>query len=124
IFICEPTKLGLSTNFEIFDWKEIKTISFKEEFFGSKFTVVPTEGENITVGYIPKVQARKLYQCSKEAMEKQRKESQLRLSRPEVDQDMINLEYHPQERTLLPEEEPLLKEPDDELTIKLQRLKS
>lgn len=124
IFICEPTKLGLSTNFEIFDWSQIKTISFKEEFFGSKFTIVPSEGENITVGYIPKVQARKLYQCSKEAMEKHLQDSKLHESRPFSNQDMVNLEYHPQERSLLPEEEPVMKEPEDELTKKLQKLKA
>lgn len=126
IFLCEPTKLGLSTNFEIFDWQDVKTISFKEEFFGSKFTVVPMEGENLTVGYIPKVQARKLYQFSKEAMEQLQKEGRLqdKFQKPELDDDLINLEYHPREKALLPEEEPTLKQPEDELTQKLQRLKA
>src|SRR5690606_18512764 len=32
IFLCEATNLGLSTNFEIFNWADLKTITFKEEF--------------------------------------------------------------------------------------------
>ncbi|MGO3305836.1 MAG: PH domain-containing protein, partial [Sphingobacterium sp.] len=65
IFLCEFTKLGLATNFEIFTWENIKDIAFKEEIFGSKVTVIPFTGENLTVDYIPKVQARKLYQLIK-----------------------------------------------------------
>src|SRR5690606_39961929 len=70
IFLCEPANLGLSTNFEIFQWAELKIITFKEEFFGSKFTVVPVDKENLTDDYIPKVQARKLNKQDKEAIEK------------------------------------------------------
>ncbi|MCL7989290.1 PH domain-containing protein [Sphingobacterium sp. lm-10] len=69
IFLCEFAKLGLATNFEIFSWHDIKDISFKEEIFGSKVTVIPFTGENLTVDYIPKVQARKLYQLIKEALD-------------------------------------------------------
>ncbi|MCA5005610.1 PH domain-containing protein [Sphingobacterium bovistauri] len=69
IFLCEFTKLGLSTNFEIFDWKDIKDIAFKEEIFGSKVTVIPFTGENLSIDYIPKTQARRLYQLIKEVLE-------------------------------------------------------
>lgn len=69
IFLCEFTKLGLATNFEIFAWGDIKDIAFKEEIFGSKVTIIPTSDENLTIDYIPKVQARKLYQLIKEALE-------------------------------------------------------
>ncbi|TDS16176.1 PH domain-containing protein [Sphingobacterium paludis] len=69
IFLCEFTKLGLATNFEIFSWNDIKDIAFKEEIFGAKVTVIPPAGENLTIDYIPKVQARKLYQLIKEALE-------------------------------------------------------
>lgn len=69
IFLCEFTKLGLATNFEIFSWSDIKDIAFKEEIFGSKVTVIPQAGENLTIDYIPKVQARKLYQLIKESLE-------------------------------------------------------
>ncbi|MGN0002329.1 MAG: PH domain-containing protein [Sphingobacterium composti] len=69
IFLCEFTKLGLATNFEIFDWKDIKDIAFKEEIFGSKVTVIPFTGENLSIDYIPKTQARRLYQLIKEVLE-------------------------------------------------------
>lgn len=69
IFICSPAKLGFSTDFKPMDWKDIKTVSFKEALFGAKFTVIPLRGEQINLSYIPKVQARKLYKFSKEAME-------------------------------------------------------
>ncbi len=76
IFLCEFTKLGLATNFEIFSWKDIKDIAFKEEIFGSKVTVIPFTGENLSIDYIPKTQARKLYQLIKEALENVKIESE------------------------------------------------
>lgn len=76
LFLCEFTKLGLATNFEIFSWQDIKDIAFKEEIFGSKVTVIPFTGENLTIDYIPKVQARRLYQIIKDALENlQKKDS-------------------------------------------------
>ena len=69
IFLCEFTKLGLATNFEIFDWNDIKDIAFKEEIFGSKVTVIPFTGENLSIDYIPKTQARRLYQMIKDILE-------------------------------------------------------
>jgi len=129
IFLCEATNLGLSTNFEIFNWSDLKTITFKEEFFGSRFTIVPTDNENLTVDYIPKVQARKLYQLAKEAMEKQQSQTQIidKVSPiTESAEDRDTKEY--QNFTLLPEEEPIIKEEpiieeEDELTLRLKKLK-
>src|SRR5690606_1584924 len=128
IFLCEFSNLGLSTNFEIFDWVDLKTITFKEEFFGSKFTVVPVDNENLTVDYIPKIQARKLYQLAKEAMEKH----QSQLNSPSQAQPIIEAsddrpnDY--QSFKLQPEEEPTIKEEpvseEDELTQKLKKLKT
>ena len=69
IFLGEFTRLGLATNFEIFSWQDIKDIAFKEEIFGSKVTVIPFTGENLSIDYIPKIQARKLYQLIKDALE-------------------------------------------------------
>lgn len=74
IFLCEFTKLGLSNNFEIFVWKDIKDIAFKEEIFGSKVTVIPSTGENLSIDYIPKTQARKLFQLIKDALETSKEE--------------------------------------------------
>ncbi len=121
IFLCEFTKLGLATDFKILPWTSISDISFKEGILGSKFTIFPTEDEFIEVGYIPKSQARKLYQLSSEMLEKQ----QGRAGKEEqVDEDDTPF------RPLKPEEQPVLKtitpapEPEDELTLKLKKLKT
>lgn len=82
IFLCEFTKLGLATNFEIFDWKDIKDIAFKEEIFGSKVTVIPFTGENLSIDYIPKTQARRLYQLIKEVLEEIKSAPQKPESKP------------------------------------------
>lgn len=59
---CSPANLGLTTNFDIYFWKDVKEVSFKEELLGARFTLVPLSGENRTVDYLPKIQARKLFQ--------------------------------------------------------------
>jgi len=78
IFLGEFTKLGLATNFEIFSWQDIKDIAFKEEIFGSKVTVIPYTGENLTIDYIPKTQARKLYQLIKAALDNLQAQKQVK----------------------------------------------
>jgi len=72
IVFCIPENLGLTTNFITFTWAEVKEVSFREEFFGSKFITIPQRGENVAIDYIPKVQARKLYQFCNEQLEKHR----------------------------------------------------
>ncbi len=76
IIFCLPENLGLTTNFVTFTWEDIKEVSFKEEFFGAKFITIPQRGENIAIDYIPKVQARKLYQVCNEQIGKTRGLSQ------------------------------------------------
>src|SRR5690606_38515900 len=131
IFLCEATNLGLSTNFEILNWADLKTITFKEEFFGSKFTIVPIDNENLTVDYIPKTQARKLYQLAKEAMDKHQSQILTAEKAPILNsavEDENSVGY--QNFVLQPEEEPVIKEKplvieeEDELTLKLKKLKS
>src|SRR5690606_15254428 len=94
IFLCEFTRLGLATNFEIFSWQDIKDMAFKEEIFGSKVTVIPYTGENLTVDYIPKIQARKLYQLIKAALDS----SQQAIAKPA-------------DRQIITDTRPLYKEP-------------
>jgi hypothetical protein len=77
IFYCEPANFGITMNFKDISWKSIKEVSFKEELFGSKFICVPQHGENIITEYIPKVQARKLYQAVYEQLEAYKEQQQL-----------------------------------------------
>lgn len=141
LFLCEFTKLGLATNFEIFKWEDIKDISFKEEIFGSKVTVIPFTGENISIDYIPKTQARKLYQLIKEALEINQSERELLKSNDTKPTDTV-IEYPKKDEVsnLQSEEvinadslypDPVVEatpEPEsdetDELTQKLVKLKS
>ncbi len=114
LFYCEPGNLGLTMNFKDISWKNIKEVSFKEEFFGSKFICVPQHGENIVTEYIPKTQARKLYQAANEQLE-----SLKNISIPYVQK---NIELDIEEAQLV--DEPTALETEDETTLKLRKLKT
>jgi hypothetical protein len=78
IFYCEPGNFGITMNFKDISWKSIHEVTFKEELFGSKFTCTPIQGVPIVTDFIPKLQARKLYQVAHEQLENY-KEQQLLL---------------------------------------------
>lgn len=110
IFYCEPGNLGLTMNFKDISWKNIKEVSFKEEFFGSKFICVPQHGENIVTEFIPKLQARKLHQAANEQLEQLKN----------VNIPYVELEI--EEAQII--DEPLAPEAEDETTLKLRKLKT
>jgi len=150
IFYCEPGNFGITMNFKDISWKSIKEVSFKEEFFGSKFICVPQQGENIITEYIPKVQARKLYQAANEQLEnfrEQQRQTELEEKRATTPAPSIAIAAEEPEPIAVPEpiEEtpvlysppviptppvvptppaPLVEEPEDETTLKLRKLKS
>ncbi|QNL50019.1 PH domain-containing protein [Olivibacter sp. SDN3] len=130
LFLCKAAKLGLTTNFTIYNWQDIKSVTFKEEFFGAKFIVVPQHTENFSVEYLPKIQVRKLYQLASDALEKKQEEQRLKdLEIKKASTPPVMLKPVPEEAKeppLKPEEEPVIKKPveDDEVTIKLKKLKS
>jgi len=130
IFYCEPANFGITMNFKDISWKSIKEVSFKEELFGSKFICVPQHGENIITEYIPKVQARKLYQAAYEQLEafkEQQRQTDLEERRSQVP---LTVEIPVQEKA--PDEEPEvtyltqapLEEQEDEITLRLRKLKT
>lgn len=134
LVFCLPGNLGLTTNFITFTWEDVKEVSFKEEFFGSKFIAVPQRGENVAVDYIPKVQARKLYQFSNEQLEKlkdllrNRNFEEKKTPGASVD-DPEFASYTEIEDEFVPyisqtPEPHIAAEPEDEVTLKLKRLKS
>lgn len=132
IFYCEPGNLGLTMNFKDISWKNVKEVSFKEEFFGSKFICVPQHGENIVTEFIPKVQARKLHQAANEQLEqyKEMLRQQL-LEENRASASTVTIPSTPQAQTIeLPIEEavvippPQIEEPEDETTLKLRKLKT
>jgi len=110
VFICESTKLGLATDFDILSWGAVSEVTFKEEIFGSRVTITRQQGENLSIDYIPKTQARRVFQLANEALEQAHNER------------LIN---NADEKTALPaQDDPALPmEPEDELTMKLEKLK-
>lgn len=132
LFFCIPGNLGLTTNFEIYSWKDIKEVSFKEEFFGARFTAVPLSGENFTVDYIPKVQARKLYQFSNQQIDRLKAElkQEQYLKEQQQRREQIEKETATQAeiaQSVVSEPVAVVSEPveavEDEITMKLKKLK-
>lgn len=133
IFYCEPGNLGLTMNFKDISWKSIKEVSFKEEFFGSKFICVPQHGENIVTEFIPKVQARKLHQAAnqqleayKELLHQQKLEENRAMASPisvsaQPVADIPTFEAQIPEPIQIAE---VVEEPEDETTLKLRKLKT
>lgn len=129
IFYCTPGNLGFTMNFKDISWKSIKEVSFKEEIFGSKFICVPLHGENIVTEYIPKVQARKLYQAAYGQLEEFRAQQRLadleerRSSTSPVTVNTVPVEPEQEERTAFIPPTPV-QEPEDETTVRLRKLKT
>jgi hypothetical protein len=67
-----PANLGLSIKFVDFVWKDIADVYTREEIIGAIFSVKTTNGAEMGVDYLPKVQARKLYQYAQERKEIER----------------------------------------------------
>lgn len=136
IFYCQPANFGMTMNFKDISWKTIKEVSFKEEIFGSKFICVPLHGENIVTEYIPKAQARKLYQAAYEQLENFKEvqnQQQLDEKRHSIIEPAFNNNIAIEEAEIVePVEIPSpivpapapIEEPEDETTIKLRKLKS
>jgi hypothetical protein len=131
IVFCLPGNLGLTTNFVTFTWNDIKEVSFKEEFFGSKFIAVPQKGENLAIDYIPKVQARKLYQFCNEQLEKLKElernqnldDRKVHVALESEQENTSYIEIQEEHLPFLSKDEPET-EIEDETTLKLKRLKS
>ncbi|MBB6110532.1 PH domain-containing protein [Mucilaginibacter lappiensis] len=67
-----PANLGLSIKFVDFVWKDIVDVHTKEEIIGAVFSVKTTNGAEMAVDYLPKIQGRKLYQYAQERKEIER----------------------------------------------------
>ncbi|GAB2691785.1 PH domain-containing protein [Mucilaginibacter koreensis] len=78
ILFFTPANLGLSIKFIDFVWKDIADVHTKEEIIGAIFSATTVNGSEMGVDYLPKVQARKLYQYSQERKEAEREARRLR----------------------------------------------
>ena len=69
IMVCKPKNLGLSIEVIDHDWKDISGVFIKENILGTDFSFSTHTNVGLTVDYLPKNQARKLYTFSKNQLD-------------------------------------------------------
>lgn len=69
IILCKPKNLGLSMDFIDYAWEDIAGIFVKENILGSEFSFSTKTDIAVSIDYIPKTQARKIYTYAKEQQE-------------------------------------------------------
>jgi hypothetical protein len=130
-----PANLGLSIKFVDFVWKDIVDVFSKEEIIGAVFSIRSTNGAEMGVDYLPKVQGRKLYQYAQERKEAEREARRLRdLEEKRAESGSIDLRERtmPPQSAAEPQPEPVAIAPTphaetpkpDELTEKLKKLRT
>lgn len=72
IIFCRPKTFGLSMDFQDYNWVDIADCHIKEGIVGSTFTMRTTKNYINMMDYLPKNQARKLYQFAQEVEERMR----------------------------------------------------
>lgn len=71
VIFCCPKNFGLSMDFQDYLWKDVADCHMKEGILGAEFSLKTVRGVVNTMDYLPKVQARKLYQFAQEQEEAQ-----------------------------------------------------
>ena len=69
IIMCKPKNLGLSMDFTDYTWDDIASTFVKENILGSEFSFGTKTDLSISIDYIPKTQARKIYTYAKEQLD-------------------------------------------------------
>lgn len=69
IIICKPKNLGLSMDFTDYTWDDVAGAFVKENILGSEFSFNTNTDLSISIDYIPKTQARKIYTYAKEQLD-------------------------------------------------------
>ena len=69
VIICKPKNLGLSMDFTDYPWDTIAGAFVKENILGSEFSFNTNTDITVSIDYIPKIQARKIYTFAKEQLE-------------------------------------------------------
>src|ERR1700712_798797 len=90
-----PANLGLSIKFVDFVWKDVVDVFIKEEIIGAIFSIRSTNGAEMGVDYLPKIQGRKLYQYAQERKEAEREARRLRdLEEKRAESGSFNFDNH------------------------------
>ncbi len=61
VIFCRPRNFGLSMDFKDYIWKDVIDIHMRESMLGSDFTIKTVKGNDL-MDFLPKEQARRLYQ--------------------------------------------------------------
>ena len=69
IIICQPKNLGLSMDFIDYTWDQIEGTFVKENILGSEFSFSTKTDMTVSIDYIPKIQARKIFTYAKEQLD-------------------------------------------------------
>ncbi|MEL1240896.1 PH domain-containing protein [Flavobacterium flavipallidum] len=69
IIICQPKNLGLSMDFTDYTWDQVEGTFVKENILGSEFSFSTKTDLTVSIDYIPKIQARKIYTFAKEQLD-------------------------------------------------------
>lgn len=72
IIFCRPKNFGLSMDFQDYSWVDIADCHIKEGILGATFIMRTTKNFSNMMDYLPKTQARKLYQFAQEIEEQMR----------------------------------------------------
>jgi len=72
IIFCRPKTFGLSMDFQDYNWVDVADCHIKEGILGSTFMMRTTRNFTNVMDYLPKAQARKLYQYAQEIEEQMR----------------------------------------------------
>lgn len=127
IIFCRPRTFGLSMDFQDYSWVDVADCHIKEGIVGSTFMMKTTKNFTNMVDYLPKNQARKLYQFAQEVEERMRgvrREKSLETLRASAGGVTVNnatpIITHPQQ--FQQETKPLLIENEDPFAL-LQKLK-
>lgn len=132
IFFFTAANLGLSIKFIDFVWKDVIEVKLKEEILGAVFSIKTLNGAENSVDFLPKTQARKLYQYGQEREQAEREERRQRdLEEKRAASGTVHPEMNRfvQPETIAPKsvepapKKPVEEEKPDELTGKLKKLK-
>jgi len=69
IIFCRPKNLGFSMDFQDYAWKDVLDCHIKEGIMGANFSMKTIKGQINMLDYLPKAQARKLYQFAQQKEE-------------------------------------------------------
>jgi len=128
IFFFTAANLGLSIKFIDFVWKNVIEVRIKEELLGAVFSIKTLNGAETSVDFLPKTQARKLYQYGQEREQAEREERRQRdLEEKRAASGTIHPEISrftpPPPEPVAPASKPVEEVKPDELTSKLKKLK-